>query len=139
MTRPRGMVPADVYDLVAVSDPRVAPDGRTVAYVVTTVDREESKYRSAIWVVPTEGSDAPRQFTFGPKNDTSPRWSPDGQRLTFVSNRGDDKAKPQLYVIPAEGGEALRLTELKEGVEDPKWSPDGSRIAFAARVPDESY
>ena len=134
-----GMVPADVYELVAVGDPRVSPDGRTIAYVLTTIDREESKYRSAVWVVAVDGSQAPRQFTFGGKADTSPRWSPDGSRLAFVSNRGDDKAKPQLYVIPAEGGEALQLTDLKGGVEDPKWSPDGSRIAFCARVPDEAY
>jgi dipeptidyl aminopeptidase/acylaminoacyl peptidase len=133
------VVPEDVYELVTVSDPRVSPDARLVAYVVTTVDREDSRYRSAIWVVPVDGSDAPRQFTFGPKADTSPRWSADGTRLAFVSARGDDKAKPQLFVIPAEGGEALQLTDLEGGVEDPKWSPDGSSIAFCARVPDDAY
>ena len=134
-----GMKPEDVYELVGVSDPRVSPDARTVAYVVTTIDREESKYRSAVWVVPVDASEAPRQFTSGERNDNSPRWSPDGSQLAFVSNRGDDKAKPQLYVIPAEGGEALQLTDLKGGIEDPKWSPDGTRIAFCARVPDEAY
>ena len=134
-----GMVPEDVYELVGVADPRVSPDGTTVAYVVTTVDRDESKYRNAIWVVPVDGSEEPRQFTSGTKNDTSPRWSPDGTQLAFVSNRGDEKAKSQIYVIPAEGGEALKLTDLKGGVEDPKWSPDGTRIAFCARVPDEAY
>ena len=134
-----GMVPDDVYELVSVSDPRVSPDASLVAYVVTTVDRDESRYRSAIWLVPVDGSEAPRQFTFGPRSDTSPRWSPDGEQLAFVSNRGDDKAKPQLYVIPAEGGEALKLTDLKEAVEDPRWSPDGTRIAFAARVPADAY
>src|SRR6266568_4791063 len=105
MAGPRGMVPTDVYELVSVSDPRVSPDGAVVAYVLTTVDREESKYGSAIWVVPADSSEPPRQFTFGPRADTTPRWSPDGTQLAFVSNRGDEKTKPQLYVIPAEGGE----------------------------------
>src|SRR5437588_12502058 len=120
MAGPSGMTPEDVYELVSVSDPRVSPDGAVVAYVVTTVDRDESKYLSAVWVVPVDGSESPRQFTFGPRNDTSPRWAPDGTQLAFVSNRGDEKAKPQLYVIPAEGGEALKLTDLKAGVEAPK-------------------
>src|SRR5712692_1126120 len=119
-----GMVPEDVYELVSPGDPRVSPDGRMVAYVLTTTDRDESKYRSAIWVVPADGSAPARQFTYGPKNDTSPRWAPGGERLAFVSNRGDDKAKAQLYVIASEGGEAVKLTDLKGGVEDPKWSPD---------------
>lgn len=105
--RDRGMRPEDVYDLVAVSDPRVSPDGQTVAFVVQTIDREASEYRSAVWVVPTDGSTSARPFTHGPKRDSAPRWSPEGTRLCFVSDRGDDKTKAQLYVIPADGGEAL--------------------------------
>jgi dipeptidyl aminopeptidase/acylaminoacyl peptidase len=133
------MQPADVYDLVGVGDPRISPDGKLVAYVVTSVDTEESTYRSAIWIVPTDGSQAPRRFSQGPKRDASPRWSPDGTRLAFVSNRDTD-AGAQLYVIPAEGGEALQLTDLgKESVDEPTWSPDGTRIAFSARVRDPSY
>jgi dipeptidyl aminopeptidase/acylaminoacyl peptidase len=132
------MVPEDVYDLVGVSDPRVCPDGSMVAYVVTTVDRDESAYRSAIWVVPTDGSQAPRRFSQGPKRDASPRWSADGSRLAFTSNRDADGG--QLYVIPAEGGEALRLTDFgKESVDEVAWSPDGTRIAFSARVRDAAY
>ena len=66
-----------------------------------------------------------------------PRWSPDGTRIAFASNRdGDHK---QLYVLPLDGGEPLCLTDLKEDVERPAWSPDGTRIAFAARVPDPAY
>lgn len=137
--RDRGMRPEDVHDLVAVSDPRVSPDGQTVAFVVQTIDREASEYRSAVWVVPTDGSTSARPFTHGPKRDSAPRWSPDGTRLCFVSDRGDDKTKAQLYVIPADGGEALKLTDLKESVESPVWSPDGTHIAFLARVRDEAY
>ena len=132
------MRPGDVYDLVGVSDPRLSPDAKTCAYVVTTIDRDESKYLSAVWVVPTDGSEPPRRFTFGDKRDASPRWSPNGTRLAFTSNRENEKAS-QLYVIDVEGGEAVKLTDLKESVDEPEWSPDGTRIAFTSRVRDDAY
>jgi dipeptidyl aminopeptidase/acylaminoacyl peptidase len=137
-----GMRPEDVYAVTSAGDPRLSPDGRLIAYVVTHIDREESAYRSAIWVVPVDGSEEPRQFTAGERRDTSPRWSPDGRWLAFVSNRdGDDEkqAKGQLYVVPAHGGEARKLTDAKESVEGLAWSPDSTRIAFARRVRDEAY
>ena len=135
------MKPEDVYALTSAGDPRIAPDGTQVAYVVGRIDEEASAYRSAIWVAPLDGSGEPRQFTSGERNDGSPRWSPDGRWLAFVSNReGDEKkAKGQLYVLPANGGEPRRLTDGNESVESVAWSPDSSRIAFARRVRDEAY
>ena len=136
------MRPEDVYALTSVGDPRLSPDGRRVAYVVSRTDEEGNAYRTAIWVAALDGSEEPRQFTSGERNDGSPRWSPDGRWLAFVSNReGDDekKAKGQLYVLPADGGEPRKLTDGKESVESLTWSPDSSRIAFARRVPDEAY
>ncbi len=136
-----GLRPEDVYELTSASDPRVSPDGRLIAYSVTRIDRDESAYRSAIWVVPVDGSEEPRQFTSGERRDTSPRWSPDGRWLAFASDRdGDAKtAKAQLYVMPAHGGEARKLTDGDESVEAVAWSPDSSRIAFARRVRDAAY
>jgi dipeptidyl aminopeptidase/acylaminoacyl peptidase len=133
------MQPDDVYELTGVGDPRISPDGSRVAYVVATTDRESEEYRSAIWVTPLAGSEEPSRFTFGEKSDGSPRWSPDGRWLAFVSNRGDEKAKGQIYVLPAQGGEARKLTELKESAADLVWSPDSTRLAFTSRVPDEAY
>jgi dipeptidyl aminopeptidase/acylaminoacyl peptidase len=135
------MRPEDVYALTSVGDLRLSPDGRRVAYVVNWVDREENGYRSAIWVAPLDGSEEPRQLTSGTRSDSSPRWSPDGRWLAFVSNRDgeDETAHGELYVLPADGGEPRRLTEAKEGVESIAWSPDSRRIAFARRVRDEAY
>jgi dipeptidyl aminopeptidase/acylaminoacyl peptidase len=132
-----GMVPEDVYDLTGVLDPRVSPDGTTIAYVVWSVDRDANEYCSAIWLASVDGSYAPRQFTSGSKRDASPRWSPDGRYLAFTSNRDSEHA--QLYVMPVTGGEPRQLTDLTEDVNAPAWSPDGARLAFVARVPDPAY
>jgi dipeptidyl aminopeptidase/acylaminoacyl peptidase len=136
------MRPEDVYALTSVGDPRISPDGRRVAYVVTRIDEEANAYRTAIWVAPLDGSADAKQFTSGERNDGSPRWSPDGRWLAFVSNRdGEDekKAKGQLYVMPADGGEPRRLTDGKESVDSVAWSPDSSRLAFTRRDRDEAY
>src|SRR6266487_1929297 len=132
-----GMVPEDVYELTGAAEPRLSPDGRTVAYSVWSVDREENTYRSAIWLAAVDGSTPPRRFTSGTKRDGGARWSPDGSMLAFASNR--EKDDPQLYVMPVAGGEPQRLTDLKDGVGEIAWSPDGTRIAFASRVPDPAY
>ncbi|MGH7374981.1 MAG: S9 family peptidase [Candidatus Rokuibacteriota bacterium] len=126
------MTPHDLMRIRFVGDPQVSPDGGTVAFVVTTLSEEKDEYLSNIWLVDGAGVE-PRRFTTGPRRDTAPRWSPDGSRLAFVSER-EAKKKGQLYVMPAQGGEPTRLTDLKNGVGAPEWSPDGTRLAFVARV-----
>jgi dipeptidyl aminopeptidase/acylaminoacyl peptidase len=128
----RAMTPEDLYEITWVGEAEISPDGRRVAFVATKMDRESDRYRSAIWVVDTAGG-APRQFTAGAKRDGSPRWSPDGTQLAFVSVREDEKPG-QLYVMPADGGESRALTALPLGAGTAAWSPDGQRIAFSAKT-----
>ena len=128
---------SDLYELRWADDPRLSPDGRTVAFVAWGVDREENDYTASIWLVPIDGSAEPRRLTRGKKQDAAPRWSPDGSRLAFVSNR--ETEPKQLYVLPADGGEPLQLTELDEDVGEVVWSPDGTRLAFSSRVRDPAY
>ena len=131
------MVPEDVYELAWAGDPRISPDGSTVAFTVTRIDREANDYRSAIYLAPADRSTPPRRLTSGEKRDGTPRWSPDGRELAFISNRDGDCS--QLYVLPLGGGEARRLTNTKESVREPAWSPDGTRLAFVARTRDPLY
>jgi dipeptidyl aminopeptidase/acylaminoacyl peptidase len=129
-----GRRPMKVEDLFAfkrVSDPQVSPDGKLVAYVVGTVDLAANKTTSAIWLAPTQGDGEPRLLTNSGKKDRHPRWSPDGKRVVFESNRSGDN---QLWVIDVGGGEARQLTTISTEAEGGLWSPDGKTVAFASAV-----
>jgi dipeptidyl aminopeptidase/acylaminoacyl peptidase len=119
---------ADYHDLVRVTDARVAPDGETVAVLRETPDTDEA-YETTVYTVPADGSDDPQRFTASEGVDAEPRWSPSGDRLAFVSDRGTE-GTPQLRVVPAGGGESERVTDVVGGVSEIAWSPDGTRIAF---------
>ncbi|HEY8742207.1 MAG TPA: S9 family peptidase, partial [Chloroflexota bacterium] len=129
---PRPMEPGDLTRIKFLTEPQVSPNGQVVACVLTTLSEEKDAYLSNIWLVDMEGG-ASRRFTAGPTRDTAPRWSPDGTKLAFLSDR-EAKKGAQLYVMAANGGEPVRLTDLKRSVSQPVWSPDGSRLAFVSRV-----
>jgi dipeptidyl aminopeptidase/acylaminoacyl peptidase len=134
----RPMNPEDVIALKTVADAQISPDGKTVLYTVGRADLKDNKEHAEIWIVPASGGKS-RKFSGGPE-DTSPRWSPDGQWVAFRSTRGEvapgaDGPKAQLYVISASGGEAEKLTDAKAGVGAFSWSPDSTRIAYVAQVP----
>ena len=131
----RRVHPDDLTRMHAVVDPQISPDGTRVVFVRSTASAERDEYLSNIWMVAATGGE-PRRFTTGPTRDTHPRWSPDGRWLAFVSDRGAKK-KAQLYVMRTDGGEAVALTDLPNGVSAAwglAWSPDSTRLAFVARV-----
>src|ERR1044072_7012317 len=114
----RGITPEDYFAFEFISDPNISPDGKVVAYVVTKVDRTQNRRNSSIWMVATDGSRAPWQFTTTPQSASSPRWSPDGQWLAFLSARPEgtgttDTPRSQVYVLSMNGGEARKVTNLK--------------------------
>ncbi|MST33438.1 hypothetical protein GHK86_12000, partial [Acidimicrobiaceae bacterium USS-CC1] len=130
MPAKRDFAPEDVWRLRTVADPRLSPDGRLVAYVVSEPDRERDGPATTVWVAPVDGSAPARRFSAGP-DDGAPRWSPDGRSLAFVADRGHG---PQLHLAPLDGGEPAVLTDVPHGVSQPVWSPDGRRLAYVART-----
>lgn len=127
-TLPTPFTVEDLYDLAWFEDVRISPDGHYVVCIQVTVDRLLNRYRRALYLVSSAGGPA-RRFTRGP-SDRQPRWSPDGSRLAFVSNR--DEAHGQIYLINRNGGEAQAVTSMPHGASDPTWSPDGTILAFLA-------
>jgi dipeptidyl aminopeptidase/acylaminoacyl peptidase len=131
----RSITDLDLLDFVWLADPQIAPDGRSVAVVRVTVDRERDTYASAIWSVSTDGSFQPRPLTSGPR-DTTPRWSSDGAMLAFLRETDHDgQPDPgQVFAIDVRGGDARPLTRLPEGVASYAWSPDGRTLAAVSAV-----
>ena len=127
----RAMTFEDVMSLRVVSDPRISPDGKQVAFVVTQADLKTNFRNSDVWLVRADGGE-PRQLTRSPKRDDQPRWSADSRRLAFISDR-DGKA--QVYVLSIDGGEARKVTDVQTAVQGFEWSPDGKRIAYIAADP----
>jgi dipeptidyl aminopeptidase/acylaminoacyl peptidase len=145
---PRPPRPDDLYRLRVATDPRLSPDGRNVVVTLQTVAPDFEGYRTALWLVPTTDDDSaePRQLTIGARHDSHPRFSPDGRTLAFLSDRRTlveeepDRPKEeseredlvQVHLLPLDGGEARRLTDLPRGVGDFAWSPDGSRLVVTS-------
>ena len=119
----------DLIKMHRIAEPQVSPDGKWVAYTVSTPDMEANRGVSNIWLVPTAGGAEVQLTQSG--HDSSPVWSPDGKTLAFLSSRSGDS---QVYLLSMEGGEAHALTKIPTGADLVKWSPDGKTIAFTSSV-----
>ncbi|HCW07676.1 MAG TPA: peptidase S9 family protein [Cytophagales bacterium] len=119
-------VPSDVYKIKSVSDPQPSPEGKWVAYVLSTPDSAKDKHDTDIWMVSWDGKENVK-LTASPESENHPRWSPDGKYLTFLSSRYETKSS-QIWRMDRRGGEAEKLTELKYSISDFVWSPDSKKI-----------
>ncbi len=127
----------DTNLLRTVSDPQVSPEGSWVAYTVSTIDVQADKSDTDVWMVSWDGSTR-TQVTSSKESETSPRWSPDGRWLAFLSARADREKGAQVWLLPRTGGEAMQLTHVEDAVSDYSWSPDSKRLllSVAPRDPD---
>jgi dipeptidyl aminopeptidase/acylaminoacyl peptidase len=120
----------DLLKVRRVSDPQVSPRGDQVAFAITDVDKAANKSTTQIYLVPLGGGEV-RQLTNDEHSSASPRWSPDGEKLAFISARdGED----QIWTIDVSSGALKEITSLSTGAGDPVWSPDGKLLAFTSNV-----
>ena len=119
----------DLIQMHRVAEPQISPDGKWIAYTLSTPDMDANRNASNIWIVAAAGG-APVQLTRSGR-DSSPVWSPDGKTLAFLSSRGGDS---QVYLLAMDGGEPRQFTHLSTGADIVKWSPDGKTIAFTSSV-----
>lgn len=125
----------DMLKIKSVTSLSLSPDGVNALAGITSIEPDEQnkgeyKYSNQLWLLPSDGSAAPRQLTTR-ENVSQAAWSPDGRQIVFVRAVG---GKPQLFLLSLDGGEARQLTQSKYGASSPKWSPNGKQILFSASI-----
>ena len=125
----RSLTPDDINALRELDDPRVSPDGDWVAYTVRTADLVKDKRITHIWMASWDGQRT-LQLTQGEHSAHTPRWSPDGKYISFLTARGDDDEPDQVWLLDRTGGEASPLTGFNGEVTEYAWSPDGKKLAL---------
>jgi dipeptidyl aminopeptidase/acylaminoacyl peptidase len=132
----RPIAPEDVYNIRTVSDPQLSSDGKWVAYTVGSVDSAKDRNVSHVWMTSWDGAHT-IQATTSNGSESSPRWSPDGRYLSFLSSRGGADGS-QLWLMNRLGGEAEMVSRVKGGISEYAWSPDGKRLVFVVTDPDSA-
>ena len=128
----------DQHKLKQVGDPQCSPDGQWIAYTVGTVDTKEDKRNTDVWMVRWDGSER-LQVTSSTEGESSPKWSPDGRFLAFLSSRpGTAKNKgAQVWILDRRGGEAQQVTDIKGRLSGYEWSPDAKSLALLIQETDD--
>jgi len=123
----------DMLSINVVSQMDISLDGKSVVFVLSKADFEESKYRTDLYLASVETGEV-RQLTFSNEDERNPKFSPDGKFIAFISNRKSDpqekETKNQIWLLPVDGGEAFKLTNAPEGVISFQWMPDGKNILY---------
>src|ERR1700737_4757853 len=120
----------DEFQLQLPTDPQISPDGKRIAYVRRFADPMTDKRYSNLWIINADGGDH-RPVTTGNRSDVSPRWSPDGTRIAYLS---DADGKQQIYIRWMDSGQTARITNMEEAPDAIAWSPDGKMLSFSALV-----
>ena len=116
----------DLLKVRRVGDPQVSPDGRHVAFTIGDVNFDANRIVTHIYVIPIGGGN-PKQLTRGDSSATSPRWSPDGKKIAYVTGS-------QIWKMDDDGDDKEQVTKISTGAAGPLWSPDGRLIAFTSDV-----
>ncbi len=127
-------------EMRSVSAPRIAPDGRHVVYEESRTNWEANAFETDLWLADVATGET-RLLTLAAKSSTDAAWSPDGRWIAFLSDRvaplpDSPAGRKQVYVMPADGGEAQQLTKMENGVNAFEWAPDSKRIALSAQAPE---
>jgi dipeptidyl aminopeptidase/acylaminoacyl peptidase len=133
LAQQRRMQLEDLGHVVRVSDPQIAPDGKSIVIVVSRANYDEDRYDSDLVLVDI-ASGGQRTLTNERRSVSQPRFSPTGDHLAFLSNvslAGGQQSRPQIFVMPMSGGDARRITSAPKGVQQFAWSPDARSIAYA--------
>lgn len=127
----RTLRPGDIYRMQTLSDANISPDGKWVAYTLSSVDSAKDKRNSDVWMISWDGKENV-QLTNSPEGESSPRFSPDGKYISFVASRS---GKSQVYLLDRRGGEGIKLTDAKGDLGSYSWSPDSKKLLLVMKDP----